>query len=134
MRTGSCFSQLSVADNLKIVRRRKADRDGSVLRQFPALRKLWRRRGGLLSAGEQQMVALASALLRAPRLLLIDEMSLGLATQVVARLPAIVRELADREGIAVLLVEQHASLVLDIADHVLVPRRGRIALSGRSKK
>jgi len=80
------------------------------------------------------MVALASALLRAPRLLLIDEMSLGLATQVVARLLAIVRELADRESIAVLLVEQHASLVLDIADHVLVPRRGRIALSGPAEE
>ncbi|MFE5563999.1 ABC transporter ATP-binding protein [Amycolatopsis japonica] len=128
------FSQLSVADNLKLVRRRKVDRDGPVLSQFPALRKLWRRRVGLLSGGEQQMVALASALLRAPRLLLIDEMSLGLAPQVVARLLAVVRELADREGIAVLLVEQHASLVLDIADHALVLRRGQIALSGSAEE
>ncbi len=128
------FAQLSVADNLKLARRDRIERSDPVLSFFPALQPLWRRKVALLSGGEQQMLALARALLRRPKLLLIDEMSLGLAPQLVIRLLAVVRQLADRDGVGVLLVEQHAPLALDIADRALVMRHGELVLSGSAEQ
>lgn len=97
---------------------------------FPELRKLLGRPAGLLSGGEQQMLTLARALSRNPRLLLADELSLGLAPQVVERLLAVVRAAADRQNLGVLLVEQHVRQVLEVADRVYVMRRGQVMLSG----
>ena len=88
------------------------------------------RSAGLLSGGEQQMLSLARALGREPRVLLADELSLGLAPMVVDRLLTSVRQAADERGVAVLLVEQHVRQALRFADRVYVLERGRVALTG----
>ncbi|MER5428056.1 ATP-binding cassette domain-containing protein [Streptomyces sp. NPDC002588] len=123
------FTRLDTADNLRVGRVRAEQ----ALALFPELDKRLRTGAGMLSGGEQQMLSLARALCRAPRLLLADELSLGLAPLVVDRLLRAVREAADR-GLGALLVEQHVRKVLDIADRVYVLRRGRVALSGTPKE
>src|SRR5262249_30491312 len=99
------------------------------LELFPELEALMRRKAGALSGGEQQMLALASALGRRPRLLLVDELSLGLAPLVVARLMRVLRAAAD-SGLGILVVEQHVRQVFAVADYAYVMRRGRIVLQG----
>jgi branched-chain amino acid transport system ATP-binding protein len=122
----SVFPQLTAGENLRVGR---CDID-EALDLFPELRPLLKRRGGLLSGGEQQMLTLARALARKPRLLLADELSLGLAPLVVKRLLTAVRKAADERGVGVLLVEQHVKQALRIADRVLVMRNGEIVLRG----
>ena len=122
----SVFKGLSTRDNLRV---------GDVnvdeaLALFPELERRLDVRGGLLSGGEQQMLTLARALARKPRVLLADELSMGLAPLVVKRLLEAVRAAADQQGTAVLLVEQHVRKALKYADRAYVMRRGRIELSG----
>jgi len=122
----SVFKSLSALDNLRV-----GDvQPGAALKLFPELEKRLTVRGGLLSGGEQQMLTLARALGRQPRLLLADELSLGLAPLVVRRLLEAVRSAADEQQTGVLLVEQHVRKALQYADRVYVMRRGRIELSG----
>lgn len=122
----SVFTQLTVADNLRVSH---CDQ-GRALELFPELRTHLRRPAGFLSGGQQQMLALARAMTRGrPRLLLIDELSLGLAPLVVDRLLQVVREQAS-QGVGVLLVEQHIHKALSVADRIYVIRRGRIELTG----
>lgn len=121
----SVFAGMSVADNLRVA---GVDAERA-LDLFPELRGLLRRRAGLLSGGEQQMLTLARALSRNPRLLLADELSLGLAPMIVDRLLVAVRKAADT-GVAVLLVEQHSRKALAVADRAYLMRRGRIEMSG----
>jgi branched-chain amino acid transport system ATP-binding protein len=121
------FASLSVRDNLRLAARGGAV--DQVLDLFPELCRLLGRRCGLLSGGEQQMLALAKAMLTGPRVLLIDEMSLGLAPIAVQRMLPTIRRLADR-GAGVVLVEQHIDLALSIADRALVLHHGRVALTG----
>jgi branched-chain amino acid transport system ATP-binding protein len=123
------FHGLSVRDNLRLGRSRDL---GPVLEVFPELQPLLPRSCGVLSGGEQQMVALAKALTMAPRVLLIDELSLGLAPVIVRRLLPVIRRIARERGMAVLLVEQHTEMALSIADRVCVMRRGRIALESEA--
>jgi len=119
------FGSLSVAGNLRL----RSGATAGATELFPELTPLLRRRAGLLSGGEQQMLTLGRALAGTPRLLLVDELSLGLAPMVVQRLLRSVRAAADA-GVGVLLVEQHASEALSVADRVVVLRRGRVALEG----
>ncbi|MCU1475357.1 MAG: transporter related [Subtercola sp.] len=126
------FGELSVADTLRVAQRSRVGKTDDVVELLPALRPLWRRKVALLSGGEQQMVALAAALVRRPRLLMLDEMSLGLAPQIVTGLLAAVRSMADRDGTGVLLVEQHARVALGASDCAIVLRHGEIALAGGS--
>jgi sulfate-transporting ATPase len=118
---------LTVRENLR-VSRCSVDR---ALELFPELESHVDRRVGLLSGGQQQMLALARCLARQCRVLLVDELSLGLAPLVVDRLLRSVRAAAD-EGTAVLLVEQHIHKALAVADRVLVMARGMIALEGEA--
>ena len=122
----SVLMGLSVRDNLRVGR---CDVDRA-LELWKQLERLYRRQCGLLSGGEQQMVTLARALARRPTLLLADELSLGLGPLIVRRLLAAVRKAADEDGIGALLVEQHVTQVLKIADRAYVMRRGRVVLSG----
>ena len=100
------------------------------MEMLPELRKCSDRRAGLLSGGEQQMLAVGRALVSRPRLLLVDEMSFGLAPVIVERLLPILRRIADETRTAVLFVEQHVALALRIADRAYVMRHGRIVLEG----
>jgi branched-chain amino acid transport system ATP-binding protein len=101
---------------------------------FPALERIMNRRAGLCSGGEQQMLSLARALGRNPKVLLADELSLGLAPIIVANLLKAVRDAADERGVGVLLVEQHVRQALAIADRVYVMERGRVVLSGTTEE
>jgi branched-chain amino acid transport system ATP-binding protein len=124
------FSQLTTWENLFIrVRNRRAV--DAVLRDYPAISHLVHRRVGLLSGGEQQILALACALSQRPRLLLIDEMTMGLAPVVVTHMMARVRKAAC-EGIGVLFVEQHLRAALDLADRGVVLRHGEVVMRGSS--
>jgi branched-chain amino acid transport system ATP-binding protein len=96
---------------------------------FPRLRERRRQPGGTLSGGEQQMLAFARALMSEPKLLLLDEPSLGLAPQLVREVAERIRAFRDR-GLTILLVEQNASVALEIADRGYVLELGQIALSG----
>jgi branched-chain amino acid transport system ATP-binding protein len=118
--------RLTVAENFKVAH---CPVDQS-LELFPELAPLLNRKAGSLSGGEQQMLTLARAIVRKPRLLLVDELSLGLAPMVVERLLQAVRDVADKEKIGVLIVEQHVRQALQIADRGYVMRRGAIQLSG----
>jgi branched-chain amino acid transport system ATP-binding protein len=121
----SLFPGLTVREHLRL-----AAKDISpATTHFPKLTELLDRRAGLLSGGEQQMLALARALVARPQMLLIDEMSLGLAPIVVERLATTVRALADELGIGILLVEQHVPVAVQIADRAIVLRHGECVLS-----
>ena len=121
----SIFSRLSVHDNLRVSR---CDYDYA-LALFPELVARLKIKAGMLSGGEQQMLALARILACRPKVLLADELSLGLAPLVIDRLLSVVRSAAD-SGVGVLLVEQHVKKVMQIANRVFVLRGGRMALSG----
>ena len=128
------LADLTVEENLLAggwcADRRQAREDLEALCQrFPVLGERRHRAAGYLSGGEQQMLAIARALIVRPRLLLLDEPSLGLAPQIVAQVAALIREI-HAEGVAVLLVEQNANLALDLADHGYVMENGRVVIDG----
>jgi branched-chain amino acid transport system ATP-binding protein len=132
------LTELTVGENLRLgayVRRDRkaiADDERRVLGYFPQLAERGSQRAGTLSGGEQQMLALARALMLRPRLLLLDEPSLGLAPLVVAEIFRIVRELNQEEGLAVLVVEQNAALALEASSRAYVLEVGRVAVEGPS--
>jgi len=122
----SVFNRLTVRENLRVGR---CAPDAAVA-LFPELEALLNRVAGKLSGGEQQMVTLARALGRRPRLLLADELSLGLAPIVVSRLLAAIRDEATSRGLGALLVEQHVHQALRYSDRVYAMRRGSVVVAG----
>jgi len=130
------FAELTVWENLRlgaINRRGKLDDDfARVLDYFPWLEDRKHQQAGTLSGGEQQMLALARAFMQRPRLLLLDEPSLGLAPILVTEIFRIIKELNEHEGLTVLVVEQNAHIALQLAQVAYVLEVGRVALSGPS--
>lgn len=130
------FPNLTVAENLAAPVARAAtasdrrQQEERIYHFFPRLADLRNRTGGLLSGGERQMLAIASALMCGPKLLLIDELSLGLAPLVVNDLIRRLSAIRDELGIAILLVEQSATVALEIADYAYVMENGRVVLDG----
>ena len=134
----SLFPGLTVRENLRLapgIRRRERgaayDRAVDV---FPALGPLMSRKAGLLSGGEQQMLAMARAIVANPSVLLVDEMSLGLAPVIVEELLPVVRRVADELDAAVIVVEQHIHLALELADRAIVMANGKVALDGAAEE
>jgi ABC-type branched-subunit amino acid transport system ATPase component len=129
------FAELSVLENIRVgAFRQPAEREARVeqmLQRFPKLRDRLHQRAGLLSGGEQQMLAMARALMSRPRLLLLDEPSLGLAPKIIADLFAVLDQLAD-EGMTLLVVDQMAGLALALADRAYVIEGGQIVAQGRA--
>ena len=131
------FTELTVAENLRLGAYTRRDREvRSDLRRiaeyFPWVEERGDQRAGTLSGGEQQMLALARALMSRPALLMLDEPSLGLAPMVVREIFRIVRRLNESEGLAVLVVEQDARIALDAASSAYVLEVGRVAVAGPS--
>jgi branched-chain amino acid transport system ATP-binding protein len=132
------FLDLTTEENLKLGaytrkdKKRVAEDFERVFDYFPRLRERRHQQAGTLSGGEQQMLALSRALMLRPRLLLLDEPSFGLAPLVVQDIFRIMRRINQEEGVSMLLVEQNATLALDLADHVYLLETGRVVVSGPS--
>jgi branched-chain amino acid transport system ATP-binding protein len=133
------FVHLTVEENLRLGawgRRERGqieDDFGRVFGYFPVLQARRKQAAGTLSGGEQQMLAVARALMLRPRLLLLDEPSLGLAPMVVREIFRILRAVNQDAGVSILLVEQNAALALDLADHVFLLETGRVVMEGPSE-
>jgi len=132
------FGALSVEENLRLgayVRRDKAEAAldlEKAFARFPILKERRHQQAGTLSGGQQQMLAISRALMLRPKLLLLDEPSFGLAPLIVSEIFHIMRTINREDHVSMLLVEQNASLALDLADHAYLLETGRVALSGPS--
>ncbi|MBH0779225.1 ABC transporter ATP-binding protein [Nocardia bovistercoris] len=124
------FTGLTVAENLEIARKRGGPSLDEIRETLPALIPRWNVAAGALSGGEQQMLAVGRALVQKPKVLLIDEMSMGLAPVIVENLLPAVRHIADSTGAAIVLVEQHVRLALEVADDAVVLVHGDVTLRG----
>jgi branched-chain amino acid transport system ATP-binding protein len=132
------FSHLTVEENLRLGAYTRRDRDGvtadfaRIYGYFPRLQERHKQQAGTLSGGEQQMLAIARALMMRPKLLLLDEPSFGLAPLIVREIFRILKAINEDEGMSMLLVEQNASLALDLADHAYLLETGTIVMGGEA--
>ena len=133
------FAEMSVQENLELGAFTRKDKDGVakdfelVYRRFPRLEERRKQQAGTLSGGEQQMLAMGRALMSRPKLLLLDEPSMGLAPLLIKEIFSIIEDI-NREGTTVLLVEQNANMALSIAHRAYVMETGRITLQGAAKE
>jgi branched-chain amino acid transport system ATP-binding protein len=133
------FGRLTVEENLRAGgmgsrdKAAKATAQERVFELFPVLRERSAQRGGLLSGGEQQMLAIGRALMASPKLLLLDEPSLGLAPRIIGQIGEVIAEI-NRQGTSVLLVEQNATMALGVADLAYVLDVGEVSLSGDARE
>jgi branched-chain amino acid transport system ATP-binding protein len=133
------FAELTVRENLSAVpvvhgHHRRREMEGFIFDLFPVLSERLKQHAGLLSGGERQMLAIARALLLEPQLMLADELSFGVAPVVLVRLREALRAICEERGVSVLLVEQNAGLVFDVADYVYFLDSGRVSLHGTSRE
>jgi branched-chain amino acid transport system ATP-binding protein len=131
----SLFKGLTVTENLKLAARRgsRSTTIDNIFEYFPDLKRRVKVAAGNLSGGEQQMLAIGRALMQEPKVLLVDELSMGLAPVIVETLLPVIRKVADDTGAACVLVEQHVMLALEIADTAMVLAHGDVALHGDAK-
>jgi branched-chain amino acid transport system ATP-binding protein len=133
------FVNLSVEENLRLGAYTRSDKAGvaadfeRMFGYFPRLKERLRQQAGLLSGGEQQMLAVARALMLRPRLLLLDEPSFGLAPRIVQELFEIFRTINQQDRVSMLLVEQNAALALKLADTAYLLETGRVVISGTAE-
>lgn len=133
------FGSLSTEENLQLGSYTRKDKQEAALDQekmydyFPRLKERRHQQAGTLSGGEQQMLAIARALMLRPRLLLLDEPSFGLAPLIVREIFDIMRTINEKDKVTILLVEQNAAMALDLAEHAYLLETGKLVLSGRSK-
>jgi branched-chain amino acid transport system ATP-binding protein len=131
----SLFKGLTVIENLKLASRRGgATTVEAIFDYFPALKTRLKVSAGNLSGGEQQMLAIGRALMQDPKVLLVDELSMGLAPVIVEALLPVIRRVADDTGAACVIVEQHVMLALQIADSAIVLAHGDVALRGDARE
>ena len=136
------FSSLSVKDNLMLGAYHRYSRDKKTVHRdyedivelFPRLKQMLSRPGGLLSGGEQQMVAIGRGLMANPKVLMLDEPSLGLAPLIVKDIMTILRRLCDERGATIILVEQNVKAALKVADRACVLAHGKMAISGTAQE
>jgi len=134
------FPYMSIKDNLLMGAYTRTDKDGiaadleRICERFPRLKERFHQQGSSLSGGEQQMVAIGRALMAKPRLLLLDEPSLGIAPQVIRLIGRSLLEINRRDGITVVLVEQNSRMALALSSYAYVLETGRVALEGPSKE
>jgi branched-chain amino acid transport system ATP-binding protein len=124
------FTTLTTEENLRVASGRHGPEPRSMLELFPALEPRWKVRVGSLSGGEQQMLAMARGLIQEPKVLLVDELSMGLAPIIVERLFGAIRKVATDQGCAVVFVEQYVHVALQVADTASVINRGSIVMEG----
>ncbi|HEX4893157.1 MAG TPA: ABC transporter ATP-binding protein [Hyphomicrobiaceae bacterium] len=133
------FTALSVEENLRIAAYTRRDKAGvardldMVFEYFPRLKERYQQQAGTLSGGEQQMLAISRALMLAPKLMLLDEPSFGLAPLIVQEIFRIMRRINTESHVSMLLVEQNAALALELADHAYVLETGRVVMSGKAE-
>jgi branched-chain amino acid transport system ATP-binding protein len=133
------FVNLTTEENLRLGAYVRKDRDNvepdleRVFGYFPRLKERRTQQAGTLSGGEQQMLAVSRALMLRPKLMLLDEPSFGLAPLIVKELFGILRAVNEKEQVSMLVVEQNASMALDLADHAYLIETGRVVLSGTSE-